>query len=332
MNAEGLLRPRRNVAIEIIRRVGEGREQQDLSIVRVDRRADLVGDDPFESRQLRVSIRRHKASGGQQRAETITVLGKILPPTNAINVLQQHLDLAANEQRFEGGIIDIDIVDGRFLNGIVMGVDLGEQGLDVSELALDGQRERSDRAFHPLQDIHAQQVNEAFLAVYLAEETLAAANFGAVFLVVSRLLVREYIAKRRIGAEGQAADFVVDLADRSECAGKVHVGLDVHRRQALGELARFCGAVISLHMLSRPGDGQHVEQFEVIEAKHIHEAGWPTFGLAKIKPAVELPLRLADRSFDAGDAMARQRHIVALSNECDLIFEVGQPIVDRRRR
>ena len=172
MNAEGLLRPRRNVAIEIIRRVGEGREQQDLSIVRVDRRADLVGDDPFESRQLRVTIRRHKASGGQQRAETITVLGKILPPTNAINVLQQHLDLAANEQRFEGGIIDIDIVDGRFLNGIVMGVDLGEQGLDVSELALDGQRERSDRAFHPLQDIHAQQVNEAFLAVYLALGTV----------------------------------------------------------------------------------------------------------------------------------------------------------------
>ena len=213
-----------------------------------------------------------------------------------------------------------------------MGVDFCQQGFHVPELPLDGKGKRSDRAFHPLQDVHAQQVDEAFLAIHLAEKALAAANFSAVFLVISRLLVRKHIAKQRIGAEGQAADFVIDLSDGPECAGEVHVGLDVHRRQALGELARFCGAVISLHMLSRPGDGQHVEQFEVIEAKHIHEAGWPTFGLAKIKPAVELPLRLADRSFDAGDAMARQRHIVTLSNECDLIFEVGQPIVDRRRR
>ena len=152
-----------------------------------------------------------------------------------------------------------------------MGLDLGQRGLHVGELALDREGEGGDGAFHPLQDVDAQQVDQAFLAVHLAEEALAAANLGAVLGVVGRLLVRQHVAQRRVGREVQAADFVVDLADGAELAGEVHVGLDVDGLQPLREAAGFGGAVVLLDVLAGAGDGQQVEQLEVVEAEHVHQ-------------------------------------------------------------
>jgi hypothetical protein len=81
-------------------------------------------------------------------------------------------------------------------------------------LALDREGERGHGALHALEHVDAQQVDEAFLAVDLAEEALAAANLGAVLLVVGGLLVRQHVPQRRVGGQVQAADLVVDLADR----------------------------------------------------------------------------------------------------------------------
>jgi hypothetical protein len=86
----------------------------------------------------------------------------------------------------------------------------------------DGERERGDRAFHPLEDVHAQQVDEALLAVHLPEEALPAANLRAVLGVIGGLLVRQHVSERRVGRECQAANLVVDLPDRTELAGEVH--------------------------------------------------------------------------------------------------------------
>src|SRR3546814_15366104 len=86
----------------------------------------------------------------------------------------QHLNLAPDEQRLECGIVDINIVNGQLIDGLLVGIDLGEKRVHVIELALDGEGERRDRAFHALQDIDPQQMNQAFLAVDLPEEALAA--------------------------------------------------------------------------------------------------------------------------------------------------------------
>ena len=137
---------------------------------------------------------------------------------------------------------------------------------------LEREGERSDGTFHPLQHVDAQEVDEAFFAVHLAEEALAAANLRAVFGVVGRLLVGQHVAQRGVGREVQAADFVVDLADGAELAGAVHVGLDVDGLQPLGELPRLGGAVVLLDVLAGAGDGQQVEQLEVVEPQHVHEA------------------------------------------------------------
>src|ERR1019366_9242301 len=103
-------------------------------------------------------------------------------------------------------------------------------------------------------------MDEAFFAIDLPKETLATADFRTVFLVVSGLFVRQYVAQRRIGAEGQAADFIIDLTDRPEGAGEIDVRLDVHRRQSVGELPGLLSPIVALYVFSRSCDGQHVQQ------------------------------------------------------------------------
>ena len=64
VNAKRVPRPCGNVAIQVVCRVGEGREQQDLPVARVYRRTHLVGNYPLERRQLRVTVGCDKASSG----------------------------------------------------------------------------------------------------------------------------------------------------------------------------------------------------------------------------------------------------------------------------
>src|SRR3546814_11445635 len=106
--------------------------------------------------------------------------------------------------------------------------------------------------------------------------------------------MRKNVSQGRISAERQPPDFVVDLADGAELARQVNVGLDVDRTQTLGELAGFLRAVVALHMLTRPRNGEHVEQLEIIEAQHVHQPRGASLILGAVEPAVELPLRLAD--------------------------------------
>ena len=80
---------------------------------------------------------------------------------------------------------------------------------------------------------------------------------------------------------------------------QVHVGLDVDRLQALGEPAGLGGAVVLLDVLARAGDGQQVEQREVVEAEHLDQPRRRALGVLQIEPAVELLLRQARGAVDA---------------------------------
>ena len=155
---------------------------------------------------------------------------------------------------------------------------------------------------------------------------------SAVFGVVGRLLVRQHVAQRGVGREGKAADFVVDVADGAELAGEVHVGLDVDGLKPLRETAGLLGAVVFLNVLAGTGDGQQVEQLEVVEAEHVQETWRLALGVLQSEPAIELKLRLANRCLDAGNAVVVQRRVVRLGDEGDLVLEVGEAVVDRRGR
>ena len=121
------------------------------------------------------------------------------------------------------------------------------------------------RTLHALQQVHAHQVDQALFAVNLPEDAFAATNGDTVLRVVLGLLRRQDVAQRRIGAEVEAPDVGVDVADGREEAGRIHVGLDVDGTQALGELAGLGRAVVLLNVLARTCDGQQVQQAEVVK-------------------------------------------------------------------
>ena len=140
--------------------------------------AALLLDDLAESLELGVTRRAHLFRRREQRGQPVAVFDEVLPPADAVHVLQQHLDLAPDEQALESRVFDVHVLDVDLLHRLRLGFDLGQRGLHVGELALDREGKRGDRAFHPLEDVHAQQVNQALLAVHLPEEALAAANLA----------------------------------------------------------------------------------------------------------------------------------------------------------
>ena len=91
-------------------------------------------------------------------------------------------------------------------------------------------------------------------------------------------------------------------------------------------------AVVLLDVLARAGDGQQVEQREVVEAQHLDQPRRRALGVVEIEPAVELLLREARGAVDAADAVLEQRRVVALGGEGDLVAQVGHAVVDRRGR
>jgi hypothetical protein len=93
-------------------------------------------------------------------------------------------------------------------------------------------------------------VDQAFLAVHLPKEALAAPNLGAVLLVVGSLLVRQDVTKRRVRGQVEATDFEVDVADRPELPRQIDVGLDVDGLEPIGESPGFRGPVILLDVLA----------------------------------------------------------------------------------
>lgn len=126
-------------------------------------------------------------------------------PASQVHVLEEDLDLAADEKALEGGVVEVHVLDVDLLQLFDVALDPFERRLHVAELTLDRQGERRDSAFHALEDIDAQEVDQAFLAVHLPEKARAALNLRAVLLVVGFLLVVTHVAQRRIGGEVQPA-------------------------------------------------------------------------------------------------------------------------------
>ena len=140
--------------------------------------AEFAFDDVAEGFELGVARRAHLLGGGKQRGEPVAVLDQVLPPANQVHVLQQHFHFAPDQKALESRVVDVHIFDVDFFNRFGLGFDLRERGLHVGKLALDGEGEGGDGAFHALEDVDAQQVNQALFAVHLPEEAFAAANLA----------------------------------------------------------------------------------------------------------------------------------------------------------
>ena len=129
VQAKFVQRPGGNSPIQVVGGVGEGREDENLAVVGVDRLTTLAADDLAEGVELGVSRRAHLLGSREERRKPVAVLDEVLPPADVVHVLKQHLDLAPDQQALERRIVDVHVVDVDLLNRIVMGVDLGEQWL-----------------------------------------------------------------------------------------------------------------------------------------------------------------------------------------------------------
>src|SRR5690606_4508347 len=93
-----------------------------------------------------------------------------------------------------------------------------------------------------------------------------------------------------------------------------------------GEPAGLRDAIVLRNVFSGPGDGQQVEQSEVVEPQHLHQFRRRALGLRQFEPAVELLLRQARGAVDAADAVLQQCRIVTLRHEYNLIAQVGHAV------
>src|SRR6185295_6950381 len=180
LKAKIRLGPGRELLVEVAGGVRKSSEHDDLAVLTIDRVTALVRDDFAEGGELGVAFSGDLAGRADHGCQTIAILNEILLPAHEVHVLQQHLDLAADQQALEGRILDVHVVDVDLLQILRLGLNASKRRLHVLELPLDGQRERDDRAFHPLEDVHTQEVNQALFAVHLPEETRAPLHLGAV--------------------------------------------------------------------------------------------------------------------------------------------------------
>jgi len=329
VDAQVLLRPGCELCVEILGRVGEGGEDENFAVARIDRLAAFVLYDLAQRCQLGVTGAIDPRGLGMQCREPVAVFDEVLAPAHLVHVIEQNLDLVAEQQGLEGGIIQIDLLDLNLFETVVVVVDSGEHGIDVAKLPLDRQCERRHGALHALEYVDAQQIDQAFFAVHLAEHAGAAADPGAVLAVVGIAFGGQHITQRGVGGQVEPANLQVDPANRRKLAFQVHVGLDVDGLQPLRKTPRLRGAVVFLDVLARAGDGQQVQQLEVVEAKHFDQASRGAQVIIHIEPAIELLLRPPGGVVDAGDALVQQRSVDALGGECDLIAQVGEPVVHR---
>lgn len=71
-----------------------------------------------------------------QRGKAVAVLDQVLFPAQQINIAQQHLDLATNQQGFKGWVIDVHVFDVQLFDLLAVRFDLCQGFFDVLKLAM----------------------------------------------------------------------------------------------------------------------------------------------------------------------------------------------------
>ena len=94
-------------------------------------------DDLAEGLELGVPRRAHLLCRREQRGQPVAVFDEVLPPADAIHVLEQYLYLAPDQQALESRVFGVYVCNVDFFKGLGLGFDLRQCGLHVGELALE---------------------------------------------------------------------------------------------------------------------------------------------------------------------------------------------------
>jgi len=85
-------------------------------------------------------------------------------------------------------------------------------------------------------------------------------------------------------------------------------------------------------MLSGPGNGENIQQFEIVKIQSFQQGLCGSFAVVQIQPRIEARLSHFQCLLDAGNTVGLQRVVFCLNDKGDLVFQVVHPVVYRRSR
>ena len=202
---------RRNLLIEVIRRIGKRRKDEQLAVARVDGVRLLVADQLEQGLQLGVVLRRNIAHHRGQQLQILGVLLKLMQPRGVVHVGNVDTHLFADREEIRVLVVVIKVRSGHDFGQLhdlfpaLIGVnDFDGVGYELAD-ALQSQLEGVHGRFQSLEQVDAHQPADTFLAAHLGQ---------AVALVVRQVVVlgglagQDEVAGRVDGQVQQHQDFV----------------------------------------------------------------------------------------------------------------------------
>ena len=174
-------------------------------------------------------------------------------------------------------------------------------------------------------------MNQALFTIHLSEYGTAS-NLPVILAAVLFSLLRQDIFQRSIGAQIEQPNVSVNTFKCREASLCINVCLDIDGFEPLREFPNFRYIIIFFDMLSGTGNGEKIQQFEIVKIQSLQQRLGGSFAVVQIQPRIEACLSHFQRLFYAGDTVGLQRVVFCLNDKSDLVFQIVHPVVYRRRR
>ena len=331
LQAQLVLEHGRQLVEEVVRGVREGAEDQHLAVVLVVGVSDLLHDEVAQPRELGVTLWGYGVGVLEELAQDRNVEVQVLGQAQCVDVTQVNANLAARLELLH--VIVVKAV--RDALGVVGCARLARvqamaQVLAALQDTVQRDAEGVHGGLHALEHVDPHEVGDGARTVHLALEVLAPGV--AVAILILAAFVGANVGERLVLGKRELRNHVVELGDGRQLALRVDGRGDGEGLSALRERAAG-GAVVLADVLAAAGDGEHVQQLEVVSVHRVDKALGGALLVWQLAPLVEARLGLAAHLGDGLDAVGVcQVGVISLGDELDLVAQVEQAVVHRRGR
>ena len=323
-----------DVLVEVIRRIRKGGEDDEFSVVGVDRVGDLLVDQVKQLPEFTVMRRGDVGHHEKQQLQRFGVRLKVAQPGQIVHIGQIDLDLAANSEKVGVLVIGIpvlgcrQVVQFQHLPAILVVLDGGDGIRDQLVDAFQRKAEGIDRAFQPFEQVDTHQAANTLLAALLGQ----AVAFVVGLLYILGQTGRLNVVGRSVNAEVERVELLVDVLVVDGPGQVGQAGAQRDRLEPPGKLTNVRHVVVFLDMAAGPGNGHTVQQGEKVEVQHGQEFLGGALAGRELAPGIESFLRLAENLVNGllGVQFAIEFGSVALIGKGKLVAQVNEAVVDRR--
>ena len=101
--------PRSELIVKVAGCISKCCKNDNLAVTGIDGVPAFPGNNVTQGCQFGISTRINLGCRCVKSCQPVTIFNELLLPTDQIHIMKQDLDLAANEQAFEGGIVKVNI-------------------------------------------------------------------------------------------------------------------------------------------------------------------------------------------------------------------------------